>query len=320
MESKAMRGCEILLHTCAAAQPGEKIVVVTDDASREIGELMYACASAFTDTTLVRMPPRNTHGAAPTEAIRAAMSEADILFGATTFSLFNTPARLDACKKGARFVNMADYSEAMLEEGCLFVDFAQARALVEDTAKKILGKQCSITTPAGTNFTTSIEGRKAVSGFGMSPMAGMASSPPNIETAVGPVENSAEGVLIIDGSIPLPGLGVIREPIRINVEKGLIVSIEGGEEAKLLEKSLKAMNDDRVYVIAEVGFGMNTNASISGRMLEDEGVFGTMHIGIGNNLSYGGTNNTPIHIDLIMRRPTYIVDGKTIYRDGEIIG
>lgn len=320
MEIKAMRGCEILLHTCAAAQPGERVVVVTDDTSHEIGELMYACSSRFTDTTLVRMSDRNTHGAAPTEAVRAAMASADIIFGATTFSLFNTPARLDACKNGARFVNMADYSMAMLEEGCLFVDFAQSRKLVEETAAKIVGKQCSITTPAGTDFTTSIEGRQAVNGFGMSPSAGMASSPPNIETAVGPTDNSAEGVLVIDGSIPLPGLGVIREPIHIRVEKGLIVSIEGGEEAKLLEQSLKAMNDDRVYVVAEVGFGMNTGASISGRMLEDEGVFGTMHIGIGNNLAYGGTNATPIHIDLIMKQPTYIVDGKTLYRDGKIVG
>jgi leucyl aminopeptidase (aminopeptidase T) len=80
------------------------------------------------------------------------------------------------------------------------------------------------------------------------------------------------------------------------------------------------MNDGRVFLVAEIGFGMNTGASISGRMLEDEGVFGTLHIGIGNNLSYGGDNATPIHIDLIMKKPTYIVDGKIIYQDGVIIG
>jgi leucyl aminopeptidase (aminopeptidase T) len=147
----------------------------------------------------------------------------------------------------------------------------------------------------------------------------MAASPPDIETAVGPADNSAEGVLVIDGSIPLPGLGIIHEPITLKVSKGFITSIDGGEEAKLLEKSLRGMNDGRVFLVAEIGFGMNTGASISGRMLEDEGVFGTLHIGIGNNLSYGGDNATPIHIDLIMKKPTYIVDGKMIYQDGVII-
>lgn len=319
MNQKALKGCEVLLYKCAGAVKGEKVLVITDDSSLEIGQLMYTCATSFTDTTLICMRERSTHGAAPTEAVSAAMAVSDIIFSATKFSLYNTSARINACKAGARFVNMADYSMKMLEEGCLFVDFEKTRELVDATAVKIVGQSCTITTPAGTNLTTCIAGRKAVSGYGLANKPGMAASPPDIETAVGPASNSAEGVLVIDGSIPLPGLGVIREPITLQVAHGYITSINGGAEAKLLEKSLRDMNDGRVFLIAEIGFGMNTGASISGRMLEDEGVFGTMHIGIGNNLSYGGDNATPIHIDLIMKKPTYVVDGKMIYKDGVII-
>lgn len=319
MSGKAIKGCEILLNTCAGAKPGDKVLVVTDNKSMEIGRLMYDCASRSNDTTLVCMKERITHGSAPTDCVAAAMAKADIIFSATTFSLYNTAARISACKAGARFVNMADYSLPMLEEGCLFVDFGKLRALVDGTAAKITGKVCTITTPAGTNMTTSIEGRKAVSGYGLADRPGMAASPPDIETAVGPADNSAEGVLVIDGSIPLPGLGMIREPITLQVEKGFITKISGGKEAKLLEEALRAVNDQRVYLVAEIGFGMNTGASISGRMLEDEGVFGTMHIGIGNNLSYGGDNATPVHIDLIMRRPTYVVDGKVVCADGKYV-
>jgi len=319
MNQKALKGCEVLLFKCAGAKKEDKILVITDDPSQEIGWLMYTCASKFTDTTLICMRERSTHGAAPTKAVDAAMTASDIIFSATKFSLYNTTARINACKAGARFVNMADYSVKMLEEGCLFVDFEKTRELVDVTAAKIVGEICTITTPAGTNLTTSIAGRKAVSGYGLANNPGMAASPPDIETAVGPADNSAEGTLVIDGSIPLPGLGIIREPITLQVSHGYITSINGGEEAKLLEKSLRDMNDGRVFMIAEIGFGMNTGASISGRMLEDEGVFGTMHIGIGNNLSYGGDNATPIHIDLIMKKPTYVVDGKMIYKDGVII-
>jgi len=127
---------------------------------------------------------------------------------------------------------------------------------------------------------------------------------------------NTEGVLVIDGSIPLPGLGLLKEPITLKVEKGYIVSITGGEEAELLKKTLEGYNDPRVYLVAEVGFGLNPEGHLSGRMLEDEGVLGTMHIGIGNNIAYGGTNNTPVHIDLIMKQPTCMVDGHYIYKDG----
>lgn len=319
VNENAIRGCEVLLFTCAGARPGDRVLVVTDDDSLAIGRIMYECASRHNDTTLVRMKPRETHGSAPTGPAAAAMAAADIIFSATTFSLYNTEARIAACKAGARFVNMADYSEKMLEEGCLFVDFREIRKLVDFTASRITGKTCTLTTPAGTGLTASIAGRKAVSGYGLADRPGMASSPPDIETAVGPADDSAEGVLVIDGSVPLPGLGIIREPITLKVARGYITSIEGGAQAKILRDALASMNDPRVYLVAEIGFGMNIGASISGRMLEDEGVFGTMHIGIGNNLSYGGTNATPIHIDLIMKKPTYAVDGRVIYKDGELL-
>ncbi len=319
MSMKALKGCEVLLFTCAAAKPEEKVLVITDDTSFVIGKLMYDCAKKHNDTTLVCMEPRITHGSAPTDIVATAMENADIIFSATTFSLFNTPARIGACKQGARFINMADYSVAMLEEGCLFVDFEQTRALVQTVAAQITGSTCVLTTPAGTHLTASIAGRNAVCGFGLADKKGMAASPPDIETAIGPTDGSAHGTLVIDGSIPLPGIGLITSPITLHVDKGYITSITGAEQAKILEDSLKAMNDSRVYLVGEIGFGMNNGAALSGRMLEDEGVFGTIHIGIGNNLSYGGTNDTPIHIDLIMKSPTYTVDGRTVCKDGKYL-
>lgn len=319
MSESAMKGCEVLLHTCAGTKKGEKVLVITDDSSKEIGLLMYQCASAYTDTTLVLTTDRTTHGDAPTDIVRTAMATADVIFSATKFSLYNTSARIEACKQGARFVNMADYSHQMLEQGCLFVDFEKTRTMVDETAKKIVGERITITTPAGTNFTTSIIGRKADVGYGMSLQKGEVSSPPDIECAVGPADNSAEGILVIDGSIPLPNLGLIEEPIFVTVEKGYITKIEGGKEADILRDTLASFHDERVYLVAEVGFGMNQGASLSGRMLEDEGVFGTIHIGIGNNLSYGGSCDTPIHIDMIMNCPTCTVDSKLVYKDGKLI-
>ena len=54
---------------------------------------------------------------------------------------YNTDARIKACEKGARFINMADYSLDMLKKGCLFTDWEEIRKLVDRTAKKIVGKE-----------------------------------------------------------------------------------------------------------------------------------------------------------------------------------
>lgn len=320
MSVQARKGCEILLHTCGEVKKGEKVLVITDDTSHEIGEIMYQVSSEFTDTTLVRMPDRHSHGEAPTAAIAAAMKEADVMFSATSFSLYNTDARISAGEKnGTRFVNMADYSMEMLEAGCLFTDWEAIRKIVDHTKEIIVGKKLHLTTPAGTNLTTSIEGRHADTGYGVSRYKGEASSPPDAEAAVGPADDSAEGVIVVDGSIPLPGIGLIKTPVTLKVEKGYIVDIKGGKEAQILKDTLASFNDKRVYLVAEVGFGLNPASHLSGRMLEDEGVMGTMHIGIGNNLAYGGTNNTPTHIDCILKNPTCEVDGHFVYKDGKLV-
>ena len=44
-------------------------------------------------------------------------------------------------------------------------------------------------------------------------------------------------------------------------------------------------------------------------MLEDEGVIGSAHIGIGTSITLGGVIKAPTHYDLIMWNPTIVVDG-----------
>jgi hypothetical protein len=45
------------------------------------------------------------------------------------------------------------------------------------------------------------------------------------------------------------------------------------------------------YNVAELGVGTNDRAIVSGHILENEKVFGTAHIALGNNAGMGGTVN-----------------------------
>ena len=74
-------------------------------------------------------------------------------------------------------------------------------------------------------------------------------------------------------------------------------------------------------VIAELGIGTNPKARLTGNLMTDEKVMGTIHVAIGDNASpsYGGVNPAPIHIDGVVGKPTLVVDGKTLIEDGKYL-
>jgi leucyl aminopeptidase (aminopeptidase T) len=53
-------------------------------------------------------------------------------------------------------------------------------------------------------------------------------------------------------------------------------------------------------------------------MLNDEGVYGSMHIGIGTSSNLGGGVKAPTHFDLVMYHPTLELDGKVILKEGHL--
>ena len=71
--------------------------------------------------------------------------------------------------------------------------------------------------------------------------------------------------------------------------------------------------------IAEFGVGTNPKARISGNILEDEKVFGTVHIALGSNYDFGGHVKVPIHLDGIIKNPTVLIDGEYLFRNGNLV-
>ncbi len=61
---------------------------------------------------------------------------------------------------------------------------------------------------------------------------------------------------------------------------------------------------------------MNPACELTGRMLEDEGCYGTIHFGFGDDRGFGGTTSCPLHLDLVFRAPTLTIDGNVILDNG----
>lgn len=314
------KACDILLNVCAKCQKEEKILIVTDPGSLEVAMALWEDAAEFPNKSLVMMPMQTTHGQEPTELVRAAMMEADVIFRVTTFSISNTKARREACANGARDVNCADYDMRMLSSGGLYADFVGLIPLVNRTAERLRGKEIHITTKLGTDVTARIEGREPIAANAVSWEPGVACFPPDVECAIGAINGTANGVLYVDGSVPHPLLGPIKEPIRIEIEGSKLVKITGGEEAERLKTIFASANDpEHAYYMGEIGLGMNPACSLSGRMLEDEGCAKTIHFGIGDDCAFGGNNKCGQHIDLVFCEPTIWVDGIMIMKDGTVV-
>jgi leucyl aminopeptidase (aminopeptidase T) len=180
------------------------------------------------------------------------------------------------------------------------------------------GSAVRLTSPRGTDLTFSIEGRTA-NVLTNVPEPGQLAPVPDIEVNVVPVTGSAEGTLVADASVPYLGIGVLEEPIVCVIEEGYITRMEGGAQADVLRAHLESFDDRHCFNVAELGVGLNPNARLTGEMLEDEGVLGTIHIGIGTSHTLGGEIVAPTHYDLLMWQPVIAVDGRVIQDDKDIL-
>lgn len=313
------KACNVLLTVCSDCKKDEKLLFVTDPTSYAVAQRMWEAAADFPNKSIIVMDERTMHGQDPNDMVASAMAAADVIFGATKFSLFHSNARRKAVAGGARFVNMVDYRISMFENGGLFADFIKQGEICDYLGKVMQGDQVTIKTAKGTNFTASIKGRPSVPQFARSLKPGDSSSPPDIECAVCAVEGTANGVVYIDGSIPHPELGLISDDIKLVIENSRITSISGGLQAIILERIMRGFNDEKVFLVGEIGIGLNDKCSLNGRMLEDEGCAGTVHFGFGSNTGFHGTIDSSYHLDMVFREPTVIIDERCILNAGNVV-
>ncbi len=118
---------------------------------------------------------------------------------------------------------------------------------------------------------------------------------------------------MVDGA--LAGIGTVGEPVRITVHAGLAVEVSGGEEAAAFAAMLAKVGAPGRNV-AELGVGTNDRAVLTGMILEDEKILGTVHVAFGNNASMGGSVDVPFHVDGIVLKPTLTLDGEPLLLEG----
>lgn len=315
--TKLDRASRIAIKDCMGAKKNEKILVITDEKKREIGYSLYENALKLgNETLIVEMKSREVNGEEPPEYIAELMQKFDIVLCPTDKSLTHTDARRNASAKGVRVATFPGITKEVMIRG-LGADYKKIAQLTLKLKRRLeKTKIVKVTAPNGTDITMDISNRMVIPSKGLFHKKGEGGNLPTGEAFVAPIEGKSNGVFVVDGS--MAGIGVLKNLIKIKVEKGYATKITGGSEAVKLEKII-AKFGKKGRNIAEFGIGTNDKARLSGMLLEDEKVLGTVHIALGDNTTMGGKNHVPIHLDGVIRRPTVFFDEKMIMEKGKLL-
>ena len=307
----------IAVRDCMGVQPGERVLVVTDAPLRAIGYAVFEAALELTaEVLLIEMTPRQSNGAEPPAEVAALMTQVDVVLCPTSKSLTHTDSRRAASAKGVRVATLPGVTEEVMVR-CMNADYTEIAARTFRICELMRQtKVVRVTAPAGTDVTLPIEGREAHASSGLFREKGLWGNLPTGEAYLAPLEGLSNGIVVVDGS--MASVGMVDQPIRIVVKDGYATDITGGASARRLVDLLEPHGKD-ARTVAEFGVGTNDRAILTGVILEDEKVMGTIHIAFGDNKSMGGRVRVASHLDGLIKQPTVWFDDRKVMEGGRLL-
>ena len=302
-----------VIEKCLAVKEGEDVRGRVDPATRAIGDaLRDEAAAAGADAVLIVMDERATHGTEPPPAVAAALAACDVFIAPTSKSLSHTSARNRATDTGARGATMPGVTEDMLAR-VMAVDFDTMAARSKAVADVLdRGTRAHVTCPKGTDLELALDGRAGISDDGELSARGAFGNLPCGEGFIAPA--FGEGTVAPASLAPF---GIAEDPATLTVAEGRIVAADGGLGPRFIELLLS--QGELGTNLAELGVGTNDRARLTGNILEDEKILGTVHVAFGASAGIGGTVSVPIHLDVVILDASLEVDGQTVLDHGRYV-
>ena len=312
--SELERAVATVIDQCLGIRDGEEVVVVVDNATRAIGDaLRGAAAQRGAEAVLTVMDPRPRDGAEPPAPVAGALKEADVFIAPTSRSLSHTRARKAASEAGARGATLPGVTEDMLAR-LMAADFPtlqrRSRALAELLSS---ADEARFTCPRGSDLTLDLTGRTGIADDGDLTGPNAFGNLPCGEGFIAPL--SGHGTLVAS---TLGAIGLSKEdPVVLTVEDGRLTDASGANGALFLE-TLHAGGALGTN-LAELGIGTNERATLTGNVLEDEKILGTVHVAFGASAGIGGTVSVPVHLDCVVLEPTLDVGDTRVLEAGRLV-
>ncbi|NLS44297.1 MAG: aminopeptidase [Firmicutes bacterium] len=330
-EYELANAATILTKELFKLKPGETFVITADTESNlRVVNATAAAAHAIGAKPMVVLlaSPLGVSEAAdpmlPIEPLTAALTKADAWVEFNNgWLLYSTPYnKAMKANKTLRYLNMVGMNEEMVIRLIGRVNYPVLGEFLQKVYDiTIKGKDFRFTTPAGTHlqFVNDQERRISLSkGYAEKPgshfLAGQISFAPKFETI--------NGTLVFDGAVD-PPLRKLEEPIYMTVEKGEIVKVEGGSEAREYDRWMNSWNHPQMRRLAHTAWSFHPNAKLTGNIVEDERVWGATEWGIGAVGPIFSHEDIPIyapsHSDGICMNTSAWIDGKQLLDEGKVV-
>ena len=127
--TKLDKACRIAITDCMATKKKEKVLVVTDELTNEIGKALYLNALDLGHEALyVEIKSWETHGQEPPKYVSELMKQFDVVLLPTRKSLTHTDARRAASELGTRVATFPGITTDVMIRG-LSADYKKISAL-----------------------------------------------------------------------------------------------------------------------------------------------------------------------------------------------
>lgn len=294
----------------------ESVLLIYDDTTTDIADaFIKIVVTNKGKLTARKIGSTGRNGVDPDPETCKMMIEYPVIIALTQFSLTHCAATKAAMMAGNRVATLPGISLDLFARG-LQINPLELNEVGSKWIEKLRDKdEVRIQSKAGTDLTFSIGQYKIENDDGCIFKGGKVGNLPAGEVFMSPNVNTANGTIVIDGSIAGFNWQEDQSPAVITVKDGYAVKFEGAR-GEALEKILN-VDGKKGYFLAEFGIGTNSCLNISGNLLEDEKVKGTIHLAFGNNCAFGGDNEVPVHIDCLVVKPDIIANGECLMKNGD---
>jgi len=359
VSSSLSRAANIAIREVLAVKKDEHVVIVTNPAQDvyKVSLALYAtCVKAAAAPVLLVQPKKTSFDYTEPAVINAIKSEPEVIISISAERLGKDKEALAkpyTGLDGKPYTHIFDHLREGLKKARAFwspgvtvemftrtvpIDYVSLRKTCAVAQARLKGaKSVQVQTDLGTDITVGVGGREAKNDDGDFGGSGKGGNLPAGEVFISPKLGESNGVIVFDGSITLDKTLVIKKPMKVMVEKGHIIKVDGGKEAKQMrdflheagERPFEMVKTGEMTIekareysgnatnLGELGIGLNPKAKIVGNVLEDEKALGTVHFAMGSN--YDQDALALIHSDGIIKNPTVTIDGKTLMKKGKLL-
>ncbi len=311
-----------LLENAGSAKRGENILILFDQTTIELLPFFKAASLDLqVNLNLLELELMENHGSHIDESIYFKMRENDLVLALLQKSIAHTKIRMNFNQDGGRFLSLPDYSIDMFSHPSITFDYkSQLNIANKITEMLSVGNNLEVKSDLGTSLFMNIKSRKANCCPGFVDSEHLLGSPPDVESNISPVEEESEGLIVVDGSITIDSIGLLKTPVELEIKKGSIKNFKSKDSylQETCENIFMKIRNSKAYVLAECGIGLNPKSNLTGKMLTDEGTLGSIHFGFGSNITVGGKNDVPFHLDFVITKPDLFIDGFRIIKKGKL--